>query len=535
MAIYRYVTEGSFDAYMWQALETKARFIGQVITGESAVRRAEDIGGQELSYAEVKAIASGNPAVLTLAEADAELQRLNLLKKNHLDEQYVARRSVRDLPSTIENLTERLSKLTADEATATAHAGDPITLGKRSWSREDVTAVLADQLDHLPRHVRDTTRVPVGTYRGLRFGLVLHPQFPPDVYLEGTMTRQSELSRDHQGPRAVLNALERLAGGYGSECARVRQDLSIAESQLRDYRERLGKSFPHDRYFSELTELRDQLKAGLSAAAHEEGNGKGPRVDELADRIKTLKAAHTIEATPQRGQRKQAAAEEPITARIRRRMESPPSSDGALRADVTSVTEAGVVRESAPNSPGKPPLTFQERLAWERQHRAKAPPWNDSWTRNSRVKLHLPLGSLPGAEPETPIPFFLLCLLRFSEGIIAPILSAWRGNICGSSSRLDGNAISWRPALASFSERNCSGLLRSRATRVIRRKLLCPEFILSNGPSWCQREGRNPVSITTELRLLVRGLSTNVKSKRRAPLPIVARFLPAVWIRADVP
>src|SRR5436309_13491990 len=116
---------------MWQALETKARFISQVITGESAVRRAEDIGGQELSYAEVKAIASGNPAVLTLAEADAELQRLTLLKKNHLDEQYVARRSVRDLPGTIAKLTERLSKLSADQATATAHADDAITLGNR--------------------------------------------------------------------------------------------------------------------------------------------------------------------------------------------------------------------------------------------------------------------------------------------------------------------------------------------------------------------------------------------------------------------
>jgi hypothetical protein len=77
VAIYRYVTEGSFDAYMWQALETKARYIGQVMTGENGVRKAEDIGGQELTYAEVKAIASGNPAVLTLAEADAELQRLS--------------------------------------------------------------------------------------------------------------------------------------------------------------------------------------------------------------------------------------------------------------------------------------------------------------------------------------------------------------------------------------------------------------------------------------------------------------------------
>jgi hypothetical protein len=80
VAVYRYVTQGSFDAYMWQALETKAKFISQVMTGDCAVRRTEDIGGQELSYAEVKAIASGNPAVLTLAEADAQLQRLTVLK-----------------------------------------------------------------------------------------------------------------------------------------------------------------------------------------------------------------------------------------------------------------------------------------------------------------------------------------------------------------------------------------------------------------------------------------------------------------------
>src|SRR5208337_4118929 len=138
VAIYRYVTEGSFDAYMWQALETKARFIAQVITGDNAARRAEDIGGQELSYAEVKAIASGNPAVLTLAEADAELQRLTLLKKNHLDEQYVARRSVRDLPRTIASLSGRLSKLTTDEATATANASEHVTIGGRTYPRDDI-------------------------------------------------------------------------------------------------------------------------------------------------------------------------------------------------------------------------------------------------------------------------------------------------------------------------------------------------------------------------------------------------------------
>ena len=148
-------------------------------------------------------------------------------------------------------------------------------------------------------------------------GIVLHSQFAPEIYLEGATTRLATLSRDHHGPRAVLNALERLADGYGSECDRVQRDLGIAQSQLRDYQARLGKPFPHDAYLAELTTLRDQLKAGLSGAAQEPGKQEGPSVSELAERIKALKAANTIEATPQRDRQKHSSAEEPITARIR--------------------------------------------------------------------------------------------------------------------------------------------------------------------------------------------------------------------------
>jgi hypothetical protein len=374
VAIYRYVTEGSFDAYMWQALETKARFIGQVITGDNAARRADDIGGQELSYAEVKAIASGNPAVLTLAEADADLQRLALLRKNHLDEQYVARRSVRDLPGTIASLSKRLSNLTADHATATAHADDPIIIGGRTYPREDIAEILGRKLDALPRNVRDTDRVPLGIYHGLRFGLVLHPQFPADVYLEGAISRQSTLSREHQGPRAVLNAVDRLATAYGSECVRVQQDLSIAEAQLRDYQARLGNPFTLEVYLSELTSLRDQLKAGLSGTAHEPGKEEGPSVSELAVRIKTLKAAHSIDATPQRVRQKHSSAEEPVTARIRRRTVTIPASDQAIGPDVNaSGAGESLPPASAENSSVKPPMTFQERIAMERRRNDREP------------------------------------------------------------------------------------------------------------------------------------------------------------------
>jgi hypothetical protein len=315
----------------------------------------------------VKAIASGNPAVLTLAEADAELQRLMILKKNHADEQYIARRSLRDLPESNGQLSKRLADFTADYSTMKAHADDAIIIGKQRCPHDKAAGTLGQLLESLPKQISAAQRFPLGVYRGLRFGLVIYPQFAPALYLEGATTRQTILSNEHHGPRAVLNALDRLAGGYGTECESVRQNLAIAESQLRDYQARLGKPFTLDAYLSELTALRDQLKAGLSGAAHQPDNKEGPSVSELADKIKSLKSAHSIEAAPQRARQKHSTAEEPITARIRRKTGAPPVSDsdhvknpetnGSALAPASSTT----------------PITFQERITRERGPAAEKP------------------------------------------------------------------------------------------------------------------------------------------------------------------
>ena len=193
----------------------------------------------------------------------------------------------------------------------------------------------------------------------------------------------------------MLNALERMASGYGTECDRVRQELTIAESQLRDYQARLGVLFLHDAYLTELTELRDQLKAGLSGATPEPGDDAQSSVSELAEKIKALKAAHSIEATPQRIRQKQISAEEPVTARIRRRTEAVPVSDAAIPPDAPmleaetspsaeSTGQASVEDDSPRGFPShyagmsrygtpKPHTTFQQRLALERRHRDPEP------------------------------------------------------------------------------------------------------------------------------------------------------------------
>ncbi|MDR3635869.1 MAG: DEAD/DEAH box helicase family protein [Isosphaeraceae bacterium] len=343
VALYRYVTEGSFDAYKWQSLENKARFIAQVMTGESAVRRAEDIGGAELSYAEVKAIASGNPAVLTLAEADAEIQRLSVLRKNHDDEQYLARRNLKELPDTIQRRRNRLDWLSTDLATLTQHPHDDFILAGQPCGRIDAMAILAKRLDSLPEHVRETTRFPLGSHRGLQFGIEMYGNGAAEVFLEGAALRHTMLSRESRGPRAVMNALDRLTGSYEEQCATAKRELAIAEGQQRDYQARLGAPFPHDGYLSELTSLRDQLRLGLSGATPPQG-AESPSVSELAGRINALKAAQTIEAAPVRLSSRRAAAEEPVTSRIRRRNEAP-----AVVEDLATTEQ-----EEAPSPPSEP-------------------------------------------------------------------------------------------------------------------------------------------------------------------------------------
>jgi hypothetical protein len=320
VAIYRYVTQGSFDAYLWQALETKAKFIAQALTGDSTVRHAEDIGAQELSYAEVKAIASGNPAVLTLAEADAVLHRLHLLQKHHADEQFLARRQVRALPAEITRLERRLAALTQDIATAEAHATDPMTIGTRPSSRPEALEALATRLSALPAGVVETRRVALGLYRGLRFGVMQHPQGALDVYVEGALRRATSLARDAHGPRAILNAVERLLGSAAAERDKAARDLAIAQGQLRDYEVRLGTAFAHAGYLAGLTELRHQLETALSRPAQDDTEASLPSVGTLVERLTALHAAHTLEAAPERSAaRRTTTVEEAITTRIRQR------------------------------------------------------------------------------------------------------------------------------------------------------------------------------------------------------------------------
>jgi hypothetical protein len=327
-----------------------------VLTGDSTVRQAEDIGAQELSYAEVKAIASGNPAVLTLAEADAALHRLHVLQKHHADEQYLARRQLRALPADITRLEHRVAALTQDIATAEAHAAEPVIIGTRPYSRHDALEALAARLHALPVLVYETHIVALGLARGLRFGLVQHPQGAPEVYVEGALRRSTSLARDVHGPRAILNAVERLIGSAAVERDKARRDLEIAQGQCRDYEARLGVGFAHAAYLAELTGLRNQLEAALSGTAQEGTDASLSTVGGIVERLKALHAAHTLDAAPPRSApRGTATVEEAITTRIRQREQAEAASQPDAAPEPVSPATPAPLPATAPARPATPP------------------------------------------------------------------------------------------------------------------------------------------------------------------------------------
>jgi hypothetical protein len=256
--------------------------------------------------------------VLTLAESDAELQRLSILRKNHADEQFIIRRRLKDLPGDIRRLRQRAEGLEKDTRTLAAHPGHAVTLGRHSIAGDEAVIALSDRLDRLPLTVSETRYVELGAYRGLKFGVVLHPSYHPELYLQGEATRRADIRRDARG-LAVLNALNRLAGGYEEAEQSTRRDLQIAETQLADFQKRQGTAFTHDAYLKELSGLREQLRLALSTPDGEAGA--------IAETIKKLRESHTVEAAPQR-EAKAVAAETPVTARIRRRAEERASVDG---------------------------------------------------------------------------------------------------------------------------------------------------------------------------------------------------------------
>lgn len=243
--IFRYVTEGTFDAYLYQLVENKQRFIGQIMTSKSPARSAEDIDESALSYAEVKALATGNPHIKEKMDLDIEVAKLKVLKASHLSTRYQLEDSILTrYPQMIRRLEESIASYEKDLATASLTAQKlekglhPMVIYKQTYtSREEAGAALIRAC----KSMQDPSAKTIGSYRGFSMTL-LFDTFSKDykLTLQGECQHTIYLGSDVYGNLTRIdNGLENMQ----SRLASVKHELEDARKQFENAKIEVLKPF----------------------------------------------------------------------------------------------------------------------------------------------------------------------------------------------------------------------------------------------------------------------------------------------------
>ena len=269
--VHRYVTEGSFDAYMWQTLETKARFINQVMNGSVTVRQAEDLEGGALTYAEIKAIASGNPAVMEKVKVDTEIRKLDQLRASHINQQYKIRSQIQGLPGHIESGKKYHAAVSADIAARDAHADEDFTMkvGNRDYSGKGAREDAGNALNMVVMSWRDDKTLKVrGHFKGFeilsRGGAFKDSE--PELFIRGRETYKANLNLEN--PLGTIQSIEHVLRGLDRKAEDEHGEIERQEKALADYRTQLGRSFEHEARLKDLLAKQAQLNAALDLDKH---------------------------------------------------------------------------------------------------------------------------------------------------------------------------------------------------------------------------------------------------------------------------
>jgi hypothetical protein len=267
--IYRYVTEGSFDAYMWQTLETKARFIHQVMTGDTHIRHIEDIDARALTYAEVKAIASGNPLVIEKASVDAEITRFTRLRSQHAETQYRIRSSVRHLKDQIPIISKRIENLKLDIPRRSETRGDAfeIQIEGTVYIDRPIAGELLNRIAH--RMTGGSTEREVGSFAG--FHLTLRAGFLDrvDILLKGHLLHTANVS---DTPLGTMRSVEYAIQNMEERLQQSLRELSDCEKQCREFESKIGQPFEHEAKMQTLVQRQQELEKALDITRNQAPN-----------------------------------------------------------------------------------------------------------------------------------------------------------------------------------------------------------------------------------------------------------------------
>ena len=269
--VYRYVTEGTFDAYLWQTVENKQKFISQIMTSKSPVRSCDDVDETALSFAEIKALCAGDPRIKERMDLDVDVARLKLMKADHQSKQYrLEDQLLKTFPEEIEKNKGFIAGLEADMKTLAEHphpedgfAGMEVR-GDTLTDKENAGAALLDAC----KEVKGTDPVPVGSYRGFAMS-VSFDAFRQEymLLLKGQMTHRAMLGTD---PRGNLTRIDNALSQMPQRLEAVKNQLDNLYQQQAAAKAEVGKPFPQEQ------ELRDKSArlAELDVLLNMDGRGR---------------------------------------------------------------------------------------------------------------------------------------------------------------------------------------------------------------------------------------------------------------------
>ena len=269
--VYRYVTEGTFDAYLWQTVENKQKFISQIMTSKSPVRSCDDVDETALSFAEIKALCAGDPRIKERMDLDVDVARLKLMKADHQSKQYrLEDQLLKTFPEEIEKNKDFIAGLEADMKTLAEHphpedgfAGMEVR-GDTLTDKENAGAALLDAC----KEVKGTDPVPVGSYRGFAMS-VSFDAFRQEymLLLKGQMTHRAMLGTD---PRGNLTRIDNALSQMPQRLEAVKNQLDNLYQQQAAAKAEVGKPFPQEQ------ELRDKSArlAELDVLLNMDGRGR---------------------------------------------------------------------------------------------------------------------------------------------------------------------------------------------------------------------------------------------------------------------
>ena len=264
--IYSYVTEGTFDAYLYQLVERKQKFIAQIMTSKSPVRSAEDVDDQALSYAEIKALASGNPLIKEKMDLDIEVTKLKLLKSSHLSQRYALEDAIsKTFPKSLAETQERLAGYGADIAAVKAHTApnedgfSPMTLAGKVYTEKKAAGA---ELLLLCQNMLTPEAMQIGSYRGLALELSFD-SFSQEYRLTmiGQLRHVVTLGTDVFGN---IQRMDNLLESLPLKEQACREKLSDLHNQLETAKVEVLKPFPREEELQTKLARLEELNALLN-------------------------------------------------------------------------------------------------------------------------------------------------------------------------------------------------------------------------------------------------------------------------------